>query len=408
MRPTHLLRQLWRHTPPRRTITTTPGTFANLRYELLARPPKCYYDYLTPTNSHLLSVALADQLPAPQDDSVPGGGGRPYPPPSSSDLDHWTLPKVHRGGGALPARPLPQGHHLVYFPPTHPSSALLADGTDTDHWPGPPFSRRLWAGGSVSFADGWEADLLLDKRHAACVERVEDVRLAWAGAGVAQVDGDGTHAVGDKIFVDVVRRYGAVGGDEDAVDGAEVVRRVEGSPAIVERRTLVFLTGRAEEGGSRGRPRSTRPKREFLSVPGVSSFFMNELTVRTTEKVYQDPEHVTPFTATPAVLFRFSALSFNAHAIHLDPAHCRAAEGYERPLVHGPLLLVLMLSALRTAALAEGKLPPAARGLDYMNLQPVFVGERMRMCVRPTGTKWHVWVEGEDGRLCVKGSAKMA
>ncbi|KAI7786505.1 hypothetical protein LA080_003234 [Diaporthe eres] len=386
MRPIHPLRQLRRHTPPRRTISTGPGTFANLRYELLARPPKCYYDYLTPTNSHLLSVTLADQLlPAQHGDNDSSGSGssRPYPPPSSSDVDHWTLPKVHRGNGVLPAIPLPQGHHLVYFPPTHPSSALLADGTDADHWPGPPFTRRLWAGGAVSFAKGWDPDLLLDKRRAACVERVEDVRLNWARAGDG--DGDvGNHPVGDKVFVDVVRRYGPVGADEDAVDGAEVVRRVEASPAIVERRTLVFLTGKAENGGSRGRPKNPKPK------------------------LYQDPAHVTPFTAAPAVLFRFSALSFNAHAIHLDPAHCRAAEGYERPLVHGPLLLVLMLSALRTAALAEGVTPPAAKELEYMNLQPVFVAETMRVCVRPAATKWHVWVEGEDGRLCVKGSAKFA
>lgn len=117
---------------------------------------------------------------------------------------------------------------------------------------------------------------------------------------------------------------------------------------------------------------------------------------------------MTPFKATPAVLFRFSALSFNAHAIHLDPAHARATEGYERPLVHGPLLLVLMLSALRSAAIAGGVNPPAARGLEYMNLQPVFVAEEMRVCVRPAGTRWHVWVEGEDGRLCVKGSARFA
>lgn len=263
---------------PRRTITTAPGTFANLRYELLARPPKCYYDYLTPTNSHLLSVTLADQLlPAPQDYHTPHDGGRPYPPPRTSDVDHWTLPKVHRGGGALPAVALPQGHHLVYFPPTHPSSALLPDGTDADHWPGPPFTRRLWAGGAVSFAAegglGGERDLLLDKRRAACVERVEDVRLNWARAGAgsgvasgdAAGDGDGTHPVGDKVFVDIVRRYGAVGADEDAVDGAEVVRRIEGDPAVVERRTLVFLTGKAEEGGSRGKLRS-KPKREFVSV----------------------------------------------------------------------------------------------------------------------------------------------
>ncbi|KAG8165722.1 hypothetical protein KVR01_004274 [Diaporthe batatas] len=396
MRPITLLRTpLWRHTTttpgPHRLISTAPGTFANLRYELLSRPPKCYYDYLTPTSSHLLSVTLADQLlPAQQHDLPPGAGdGRPYPPPRSSDLDHWSLPKVHRNHGAEPAHPLPQGHHLVYFPPTHPSSALLPDGTDADHWPGPPFTRRLWAGGSLSFAQGWESRLLLDKRRAACVERVEDVRLHWARSGATEQGGGEAvgdhHPVGDKVFVDVVRRYGPVGADEDAVDTPEVVRRIEGAPAVVERRTLVFLTGRADEGASsRGRSRSAKPK------------------------LYQDPEHVISFTATPPVLFRFSALSFNAHAIHLDPGHCRTAEGYDKPLVHGPLLLVLMLSALRTAAIAEGRSPLAPGGLEYMNLQPVFVGERMRVCVRPGKTKWHVWVEGEDERLCVKGSAQVA
>lgn len=263
MRPTIPLRPLWRHNHPRRTITTAPGTFANIRYELLARPPKCYYDYLTPTNSHLLSVTLADQL-------APLQARRPYPPPTSSDLDHWTLPKVHHRGGDAAAQPLPQGHHLVYFPPTHPSSALLADGTDADHWPGPPFTRRLWAGGSVSFAPHWADQLLLDKRRAACVERVEDVRLTWTRpAAAAPADGAGDdggsaafQAAGDKVFVDVVRRYGWVGPEEDVMGGREVVRRVEGDPAIVERRTLVFLPGKADE-ASPGRRNGTKPRREF-------------------------------------------------------------------------------------------------------------------------------------------------
>ncbi|KAK2604571.1 hypothetical protein N8I77_007488 [Diaporthe amygdali] len=382
MRPTIPLRPRWRHNHPRRTITTAPGTFANIRYELLARPPKCYYDYLTPTNSHLLSVTLADQL-------APLQARRPYPPPTSSDLDHWTLPKVHHRGGDAAAQPLPQGHHLVYFPPTHPSSALLADGTDADHWPGPPFTRRLWAGGSVSFAPHWADQLLLDKRRAACVERVEDVRLTWTRPAAAAPPADGagddggsaaSQAAGDKVFVDVVRRYGWVGPEEDIMGGREVVRRVEGDPAIVERRTLVFLPGMANE-ASPGRRNGTKPK------------------------LYQDPEFSISFTASPAVLFRFSALSFNAHAIHLDSAHCRAVEGYEKPLVHGPLLLVLMFSALKAAG--AGKELTATRDLEYMNLQPLFVGEEMKVCVQPGKTKWHVWIEGGDGRLCVKGSAQL-
>ncbi|KAL1862484.1 hypothetical protein Daus18300_008581 [Diaporthe australafricana] len=387
MRPTHQLRPLWRRqagTPrTRRTISTGPGSFANIRYELLARPPKCYYDYLTPTSSHLLSVTLADQL-------APLQARRPYPPPSSSDVDHWTLPKVHHHGeGGTTAPELAQGHHLVYFPPTHPSSALLPDGTDADHWPGPPFARRLWAGGSVSFAapsSSSPPQLILDKRRAACVERVEDVRLTWARSSSSPAalggeleGGDGARsAADDKVFVDVVRRYGWVGADEDTMGGAEVVSRIEGDPAIVERRTLVFLADKAKDVS-----RDRRPK----------------------PKLYEDPEFSMTFTASPAVLFRFSALSFNAHAIHLDPGHCKAVEGYEKPLVHGPLLLVLMFSALKAAV--AGRQLTATRDLEYVNLQPVFVGEEMRVCVRPGKTKWHVWVEGEDGRLCVKGSAQL-
>ncbi|KAI3393685.1 hypothetical protein diail_3822 [Diaporthe ilicicola] len=275
MRSIHPMRPLWRRqttttTCPstRRAITTTPGSFANIRYELLSRPPKCYYDYLTPTNSHLLSVTLADQL-------APLQARRPYPPPSSSDVDHWTLPKVHHRGGA-PAL-LPQGHHLVYFPPTHPSSALLPDGTDADHWPGPPFTRRLWAGGSVSFATPPppppSQQLVLDKRRAACVERVEDVRLTWAKSSPPPPSSSSSSssssgglagevfrsAADDKVFVDVVRRYGWVGPDEDAAGGAEVVRRIEGDPAIVERRTLVFL---ADKATGPNRERRAKPKSE--------------------------------------------------------------------------------------------------------------------------------------------------
>ena len=52
----------------------------------------------------------------------------------------------------------------------------------------------------------------------------------------------------------------------------------------------------------------------------------------------------------PVLLFRFSALTYNAHRIHYDRDYARA-EGYPGLLVHGPLQALLM------AELARPELP---------------------------------------------------
>jgi hydroxyacyl-ACP dehydratase HTD2-like protein with hotdog domain len=95
---------------------------------------------------------------------------------------------------------------------------------------------------------------------------------------------------------------------------------------------------------------------------------------------------------------------FNAHWIHLDPRYCREVEGYRNTLVHGPLTLVLILSALR-AKLHKGEM---VLKLDYRNLAPLYVEEEMRVCVKrdPEKTeKFDVWIEGKEGGYAFKGSA---
>lgn len=214
---------LWRRAAclarARRTITTQPATFANIKYELQSRPPRIYHDYLVPTNSHLLTLSLTDP----------------------ADIDHH-----HAIPSTKEKSPLPQGHHLVYFPPTHPTAALLPDGTDTDQFPGPPFVRRLWAAGSLVFHDNnvpWDKRLILDGRRAVCVETIDDVRITGVPPGdEARTENAPGH--GEKIFVDVVRRYVAVprGDDYRYDNGADIT-----DPAIVERRTLVFLTAKTAQ-----------------------------------------------------------------------------------------------------------------------------------------------------------------
>ena len=52
--------------------------------------------------------------------------------------------------------------------------------------------------------------------------------------------------------------------------------------------------------------------------------------------------------ADEALLFRFSALTFNAHRIHYDLAYARAVELYPALVVHGPLQAMLLIDhALR-------------------------------------------------------------
>jgi hydroxyacyl-ACP dehydratase HTD2-like protein with hotdog domain len=51
----------------------------------------------------------------------------------------------------------------------------------------------------------------------------------------------------------------------------------------------------------------------------------------------------------PTLLFRFSALTYNAHRIHYDRDYARDAEGYPGLLTHGPLQALAMAEAIRAA-----------------------------------------------------------
>ncbi|MEU0465335.1 MaoC family dehydratase N-terminal domain-containing protein [Amycolatopsis sp. NPDC006131] len=50
---------------------------------------------------------------------------------------------------------------------------------------------------------------------------------------------------------------------------------------------------------------------------------------------------------TPTLLFRFSALTYNAHRIHYDRDYARDVEGYPGLLTHGPLQALVMAEAAR-------------------------------------------------------------
>ena len=61
-----------------------------------------------------------------------------------------------------------------------------------------------------------------------------------------------------------------------------------------------------------------------------------------------DDEWVEERVADPKLLFRFSAVTANAHRIHYDHPYATEVEGYPDLVVHGPLTAILLAELART------------------------------------------------------------
>jgi len=92
-------------------------------------------------------------------------------------------------------------------------------------------------------------------------------------------------------------------------------------------------------------------------------------------------------------LFRYSALTFNAHRIHFDTEYCRE-EGYRGLVVHGPLL------ATRLAMFAEEHLGRLAK-FSFRATAPLILGDVAWLC--RAGSRY--WVEGPRRRICMTAEA---
>lgn len=71
--------------------------------------------------------------------------------------------------------------------------------------------------------------------------------------------------------------------------------------------------------------------------------------------------------ADPVLLFRFSALTYNAHRIHYDAAYATQVEGHAGLVVHGPLLAMLLAELPRRAGCAIS-------GLEFRARAPLYAG----------------------------------
>lgn len=93
------------------------------------------------------------------------------------------------------------------------------------------------------------------------------------------------------------------------------------------------------------------------------------------------------FDVDPVLLFRFSALTYNAHRIHYDQAYA-ASEGYPGLVVHGPLQALLMGEVMRRSGT-----PAVGRPFAYRLVAPTFGAQRLTVTARAVR-------DGLDAQVC--------
>ncbi|KAM0397435.1 hypothetical protein ACHAPZ_008041 [Fusarium culmorum] len=267
--------------------------------------------------------------------------------------------------------PVPPGYHLVYFTPNGTEAELGNDGSDTTFNASTPFTRRMWAGGKMT----WATDLSLrvgDDVH-------ETTKLLSATPKKSR-------SVGEMILVEVEKEYWG-----------------EKGLLLKDRRSWVF-----------------RPEIDLDTVKEVPNPLDNIVRGPSiikdidaqSEGKYRDMVGqpwltnlgypVRELRWSPVGLFRFSALTFNGHMIHYNQDWTRNVEGHPGEVVHGPLNLINLLDYWRDIH-GNGERP---REISYRALSPLYAGQTYNIrtdAIKKTenGRTWDVLVERE-GTVCMK------
>lgn len=253
--------------------------------------------------------------------------------------------------------PVPPGYHLIYFTPSIIEAELGLDGTDRTVNPLSPFTRRMWAGGELEWAQHRNAFLRVGQ------EVRETTKLVSAEPKKLK------------------------NGGEMLVVGVEKTFSNHHGIALTDRRNWVFQ-------------RELTPENAIKAPP------------RPEEKQLPTGQHQRDFCQTPTSLFRFSALTFNAHKIHYLPEWCREVEGHRDAVVHGPLNLINMLDSWRDTV-RNGDMEAVPKSIAYRAMSPLYVGEPYRILLNESpahhdgerGTQeWNAEIWDSFGKQSMKGT----
>ena len=234
---------------------------------------------------------------------------------------------------------LPPLWHWIYFWDVSPLSKLDIDGHPKRGSFLPPISlpRRMWAGSRLLF-------------HATLPIAAEAERRST----ILRIDGK-TGKSGALIFVTV--RH------EILVDGAL---------AISEEQDIVY-----RDNPTHG---NATPKLEAR----------NEIAA----------DWSRSFVATPPLLFRYSALTMNAHRIHYDLPYATALEHYPDLVVHGPLVATMLAEMVTTHA------PYALAAFSFRGLSPILASQSHTLSGAVTTAGVDLWVSDPAGRICLTAQTR--
>jgi 3-methylfumaryl-CoA hydratase len=237
---------------------------------------------------------------------------------------------LDHAGSLAAGDPLPPAWHWLYFLETARRSATGNDGHPKkgDFLPPIELPRRMWAAGSMEIA--------------------EPLRLgehASRRSTVRSIDHKNGKS-GELVFVNLDHEL-----------------RQHGKLCIREEQTLVYRT---------------MPTEHAPLPPG--------------ERSSAAVEWSGAFEPDPVALFRFSALTFNAHRIHYDRDYATGQEFYAGLVVHAPLLVTLLLDLLAREAPSE-----PLRALRFRAVRPTFDLSPVRLCGRREGSQVNLWTADTDG-----------
>jgi 3-methylfumaryl-CoA hydratase len=234
----------------------------------------------------------------------------------------------------------PLALHWCLAPPVAAMAALGPDGhaAKGEFLPPVPLPRRMWAGGQITTNGPLRAGDLVRRRS-----RIADVAVKQGKTGTL-------------YFVSVDHEYAT-----------------ERGVALTERHDIVY-----REAASTSRNAPAPAKREDMPA-----------------------DLAWEIDATPTLLFRYSALTFNGHRIHYDMPYATQVEGYPGLVVHGPLQASLMFNL---AAVLGGGAPKSFR---YRGLSPLFAGQPFRVKgARGQDGAIRCWTENAEGGIAMQAEAE--
>ncbi|AUW58175.1 acyl-CoA dehydrogenase [Sphingobium sp. SCG-1] len=114
-------------------------------------------------------------------------------------------------------------------------------------------------------------------------------------------------------------------------------------------------------------------------------------------------ERTRPVSLDITALFRFSALTFNAHRIHYDESYARQIEGYTGLLVHGPFQAMLLMDHLLRSF-------PGARvqSFSFRAVRPLVVSGPFELRLSQGNGQVEIWTVDDQGAECMAAKATLA